>query len=431
MYRGIIKKYIPAALVAAAMALIPPPAANAAVPPQQEYWQLLVSRYQASSENYAEPLLEEFVVFRALYPRTVHGDSLAWMSGTLYEHRKNKPLALASYLKLLYVYPQSPLIRQAQERLDPLASSRRRGITALFADDKLEVLQDYVLRILERGVETEGGERGYFDFLLLLADASVKDLASYLVDQGRHYLYRAGYSWRADRVCVIIGDMQQLQKKWRSALLAYRSAAIVDPFGEAVGLALLRAGEVYLGPLKNYEMARTTLGEVVERYPAAMDAARASLLLAEVDLAEKSYEQAIVQLEDTAVRFPYPEIRIEAWEKAAWVYLKHLEDPQKAAAFYERIVQEHPEQTRSAEALIHLGKLHEERTGDMARAVQAYRKLAELFPENPLAPRYLYRAGELAEDKLKDSELAAEIYSQAAAGYPESDEGKKARKKLN
>ena len=32
----------------------------AAIPREQDFWQLLTSRYQASSENYAEPLLEEF-----------------------------------------------------------------------------------------------------------------------------------------------------------------------------------------------------------------------------------------------------------------------------------------------------------------------------------------------------------------------------------
>jgi TolA-binding protein len=150
-----------------------------------------------------------------------------------------------------------------------------------------------------------------------------------------------------------------------------------------------------------------------------------------VEQAEEKYEQAVVRLEDTAARFPFPEIRIEAWEKAAVVYLERMEDAQRAASLYERIVEEHPDQVRAAEALIALGRLHEDHTDEIPRAVEAYRKLAELFPESQLTPRYLYRAGELAEGRLKDAETAREIYTRLADGYPETDEGKSARKKLN
>ncbi len=422
---------IPLILCALTVTLAAPPQLGAAIPPEQEYWQLISSRYGASSENYAEPLLEELAVFESLYPRSSHGDSIALMSGVMYEHLKNQPLALASYLKLLYVYPQSPLAATARGKLETLAGNRRRGITALFSDKDLEVLQDHVQRMLKQDAETQGGEQGCFDFLLLLADAGVKDMAAYTVAQARHYLYRADYSWRADRVCVIIGDMQKVLRKWRSALLAYRSAAIVDPQGESVGMALFNAGTVYLRPLKNFEMSRRTFGEIIEQFPASMDAARAALMIAEVDLEQERPEQAIIQLEDTAARFPFPEIKIEAWEKAAWVYEHKLDDSAKGAGYLEKIAAEFPEQTRTAEVLIKLGRIYEDRTAETAKAIDTFIRLADLFPENPLVPRYLYRAGELAEKKLKDQEQAATIYKRLATAYPETDEGKKAGKKIN
>ncbi len=422
---------IPAVLCTLALAFAIPPQLGAVSPPEQEYWQLLSSRYQASSENYAEPLLEELAVFESLYPRSAHGDSVAWMRGVMHEHRKNQALALASYLKLLYVFPQSHLAAPTRGRLNALAENRKRGITALFTDDELEVLKDHVQRMLSQATETQGGERGYFDFLLLLADAKVKGLAGYTVAQARHYLYRADYSWRADRVCVIIGDMQRTLRKWRSALLAYRTAQIAAPLGESVPLALLSAGTVYLRPLKNFEMSRRTFEEVIEQFPASMDAARASLMIAEVDLDEEKPEQAIIRLEDTATRFPYPEIKIEAWEKAAWVYEHKLEDPALGAGYLEKIVAEFPGQIKTAEMLIKLGRVREDKLRDHAGAIKAYMRLAELFSENPLTPRYLFRAAELAEGKLKDKEQAAAIYKRLADNYPETEEGKEAGKKIS
>jgi len=84
-----------------------PTIAQGALPPENAYWELLRSRYTASSENYADALLEEFGVFRGLYPRSGKSDSLEYLRATLFEQKKMEAAALASYLKLVYVYPSS------------------------------------------------------------------------------------------------------------------------------------------------------------------------------------------------------------------------------------------------------------------------------------------------------------------------------------
>ncbi|MFH1070888.1 MAG: tetratricopeptide repeat protein [Candidatus Glassbacteria bacterium] len=417
-------------VITVAAVLAAPAILAATYPPEAEYWQLLRSRYEASSENYAEALLEEFPVFEGLYPNFAGNDSLTYLKATLYEIRKDEPAALATYLKLLHVYPASPLAGPAREKLKALAESRKRGITAIFTDDSYELLKTHVLRLLAENRTFAGGQQGYFDFLQLAADAGNKELAAYLIADCRHYLYRANYDYRAAEVCVIMGDMQQLLTRWRNALLAYHTAEILEPYGKTVGPALLKAGQVYLGPLKNYEMARRTFGEVIAKQPAELSAARASVLVSEVDEAEQNYGQAVIQLEDTAKRFPFPEIQMDAYGRIARLYLDNLADVDKALGFYERIVSEFPGEPRTAEVLERIGKVHESRTKNYAAAVEAYSRVAEMFPESPLAPSCLFRAGELAEDRLKDRGRATALFQKAASGYPESEAGKKAAKKL-
>jgi len=227
-----------------------------------------------------------------------------------------------------------------------------------------------------------------------------------------------------------MGNMYRMEKKWRNALLAYRTAEVIKPYGDGVGEALLGAAEVYLRELENYEMARRVYLEVIDKFPAELVAGRASVLISEVDEAEENYNQAVVQLEDTAKRFPFVEIRTECYGRIGRIYLDYLNNTQKSLEFYERVVSEFPGETRAAEVLIKIGGIHEEKTKNYADAIRAYRRIAELFPDSPLAPRYLYQAGELAEDKIKDDELARSVYRQLAENYPLTDFGEKASKKL-
>ena len=424
------RRTIPLLLCSCVLALVCPSQARSAIPPEHAYWQLLKSRYQASSENYATALTEEFEVFRSLYPHSAKSDSLEYLAAAVYEHRKDEAAAIASLLKLAFVYPSSPLILQARESLKRLAESKKRGITAIFSDNNLDLLKRHVLKVVDEGQRFPGGEQGYLDWLQLMADARIDGLSRYLINECRHYLYRLDYDLEPDRVCLIMGNMYRMEKKWRNALIAYRTAELIKPYGDGVGEALLAAAEVYLRELKNYEMARRVYSEVIEKFPAEVIAGRASILISEVDEAEESYPQAVVQLEDTAKRFPFAEIRMECYERIGRIYLDRLNNSDKALEFYERLVSEYPGEIRAAEVLIKIGGIHEEKTKNYAGAVAAYRRIAELFPDNPLAPRYLYRAGELAEDKIKDKALARSIYTQLAENYPRTDSGEKASKKI-
>ena len=407
-----------------------PTGAQSAMPREQDYWKLLRNKFEHSAQLYAGALLEEFGIFRDLYPGCEKADSLEYLVALLYESEKMEARAIANFLKILYLYPASPLKPEVLQNLKRLAERRPKGIKAIFADDNLNLLKTHVLKVVEDSPTFAGGAAGYLDFLQLVADTRIKDLARYTIHECEHYLYSLGYDLQADRVMLIRGDMYRLLKQWRSAILSYRTAELLNPYGEAIPQALINIGNVYFRRLENNKLARLVFQETIDKFPADPEAARASILIAEIDQAEGNYAQAVVQLEDTAKRFPFPEMRMEAYARIGKIYLDHLEDPEKAVAFYERVVSEFPQEIQAAEALIAIGGIHEKKTKDYAAAVEAYSRLAELFPGNPLAPRYLLAAAELAEEKLKDPDLALTLYEQLAKGYPETDPGKKAAKAL-
>jgi len=412
--------------LAAVLLLIALTSVSAALPDENAYFDLLKEKYQTDLESYGEALIDELTIFRDIYPRSAKMDSVEFFLADLYEKNKFEPAALAGYLKIVFVYPSSPLIPACLINLQRLAGARKGGITSLFGDDELKALKGFVLKILEDELTSRGGQNGNLEFIQVLADAAVSSLATYTANECRHYLYRLGYREQADRVTVIRGDMHRLRREWRRAILAYRTVPLIAPYGEAVAESMLKRGDIYFRELDNPLMASSIYRSVLDKYPASLEAARASVYLAEVEESEKNYARAVLQLEDTAKRFPFSEIRMDCYRRIARLYTERLDDPQKAVLFYERHVSEYPEDLRSAELLIKIGELHEKKMKNYADAVGAYRRLVELFPDNADGPEYLLRAADLADTRLNDAELAATLYRQLTRDYPESDQGKKA-----
>ncbi|MBN2288481.1 MAG: tetratricopeptide repeat protein [Candidatus Glassbacteria bacterium] len=402
----------------------------AALPEETGYFQLLKEKYQSDPVSYAAALTDELSIFRDIYPGSVKMDSVEFFLADLYDKNRNEAAALATYLKIVFVYPSSPLIPPCLLNLQRLAGARKDGITSLFADDELKALKGFVLKILEDELTSGGGQAGYLEFIRVLSDAAVVSLAQYTINECRHYLYRLGYEEQADRVAVIRGDMHCLRKEWRRAIVAYRTVPLIAPYGDAVAESILKTGDIYFRRLEDFRMASDIYRSVIEQYPSSIEAARASVYLAEVDEAQKNYARAVLQLEDTAKRFPFPEIRMDSYARIARLFLERQDNTEKAILFYERHVSEYPEDPRSAEILIRIGDLYEKKTKDYSGAIGAYRRLAELFPAKPTGPVYLLRAAELADTRLNDPVLAAALYEQLARDYPKSEEGKKAAETL-
>ena len=415
----------------AALVLIVLANVSAALPDEISYFNLLKEKYILDPESYGESLIDEFAIFRDLYPRSAKIDSAEFYLADLYEKNKFEAAALANYLKIVYIYPSSPLIPACLLNLQRLATARKGRITSLFADNKFKALKGFVLKILEDELTSSGGQRDYLEFIRVLADAAVEPLAIYTINECRHYLYGLGYEEQSDRVMVICGDMHRLRNKWYRAILAYRTVPLIAPYGEAVAESMLKTGSIHFRELKNYQMASSIYRSILEKYPASIEAARASVYLAEVEEALKNYAQAVLQLEDTAKRFPFPEIRMDCYARIARLYLERMNEVNKAILFLERHVSEFPEDLRSAEMLKKIGELQEKELKNYVDAIGAYRRLVELFPANPASPEYLLRAAALADTRLNDPVLAVALYQQLTRDYPETDEGKKASDILN
>ena len=78
---------------------------------------------------------------------------------------------------------------QCRQHLKVLGESRKRGITSIFADGNLNLIKNHAVKIANGKMAFAGGVRGYLDFLQLIADAKVKDMAEYMAKECEHYIF--------------------------------------------------------------------------------------------------------------------------------------------------------------------------------------------------------------------------------------------------
>ena len=264
----------------------------------------------------------------------------------------------------------------------------------------------------------------------MLSDAGVAELGNFIDREAKHYLYVLDGRLKAGKVALIRGKALGADNKWRAAILAWQTVPLLEPYSPVEAESVLRIGDAYFMHLEYNQLALRNYEDVIKRFPADIEAARASMRIAEMRIKEEKYAEAALQYEDTSKRFPFPEIRMECYLDLYKLYDNQLKDPKKAAVYLERHVSEFPEEQRTADVLIMLGEHYESRTKNYSEAAGAYRRLAELFPGHDKAAEYLYKAGELAEKKINDTTLAKSIYQQIREGYPESSEAKKAADRL-
>ena len=401
------------------------------VPTEDSFYNLLSERYHQGTELSGESaLLDEFLDFRSLYPMSAKLDSVEYFMADLYEKTNHPAEALATYLKIVYVHNYSPLVPLALENLQRLARSEQKGIRSLFSDDKMKTLKQFVIDILDNEPSFGRGEQAYVEFLQVLSDAGVGELGNYIDREAKAYLYELDGRFEAGKVALIRGKALGADNKWRAAVIAWQTVPLLEPYSPIEAEAVLRTGDAYFMHLEYNQLALRNYEDVIKRFPADIEAARASMRIAEMRVRDEKYPEAALQYEDTAKRFPFPEIRMECYLELFKLYNDQLKDPQKAAGYLERHVSEFPEEQRTADVLIMLGGHYESRTKNYSEAAGAYRRLAELFPGHEKAAEYLYKAGELAEKKMNDKTLAKSIFQQIREGYPESGEAKKAADRL-
>jgi tol-pal system protein YbgF len=101
--------------------------------------------------------------------------------------------------------------------------------------------------------------------------------------------------------------------------------------------------------------------------------------------------------------------------------------PATARIAFRRVLDDHGESARAADALYWIGESFRAEAPDSA--VAAFESVVERFPNSPRAPMALYKIG-LDAERRGDDAAARLAFQRVVAGYPRSDEADLARDKL-
>ena len=99
--------------------------------------------------------------------------------------------------------------------------------------------------------------------------------------------------------------------------------------------------------------------------------------------------------------------RVRLYRRMANITFHELNRPQEAQAFFEGILENHPEDAESLDALEKIFSV----TNDWENLLKIYRKRVDLEDDPQIKVEILFKAGVIEEEKLENMDGAAEVYA--------------------
>ena len=119
--------------------------------------------------------------------------------------------------------------------------------------------------------------------------------------------------------------------------------------------------------------------------------------------------------------------RVRLNRRMANITFHDLNKPEDAKGFYENILEKHPEDAESLDALEQIFSV----TKDWENLLKIYQKRAELEDDTEKKLSFLFKAGSIEEDKLENLEGAATVYRAIVELQPESMRALRSLERIN
>jgi len=250
-----------------------------------------------------DALIPEIDLFLQLFPEHPGAPQLSQWMGDMYEETKDYWLALASYLRIIHMYPDS----------DPVPSST------------------------VKAADLYGGKLKKYKHAI----AMYKDVLKSQADS----LLRAEAQWNLARIT------EKKLLNYSSASKEYQNLADHFLFSPNVPEALMRKANLQVTRLKQYEGSITTYRFVAARFSQDRRAPEALSKAGEVyEKKMKDYEKAIQIYIELSDKFTENSVAVEKLFDAAELAEKKLKDKDRAIELYQKVIDTYPKEGEAKRA---------------------------------------------------------------------------------
>lgn len=237
------------------------------------------------------------------------------------------------------------------------------------------------------------------------------------------FLDSHGDSALARAVHAALGESRFAQDRHDQAIEAFRAALASGAEGAVA--AQCRAGlAVSLAADGKLTEARDHLSLLRSDHPQHWDLAPTAYRVAELAYAAGARDVAAELFAEVAERASSPHLAAKALAGLAWARLRQ-EDLAGSAEAFEKLLEDHPDDPRAAEAGLLRAQILERR-GEHDAALATYRRLREELAGEEVLPKALYLAARL-HDRLQQASEARPLYERLIKEYPQHEHTASAR----
>ncbi|HPG38014.1 MAG TPA: tetratricopeptide repeat protein [bacterium] len=387
----------------------------------QSYFTYLQELYKRNDKQVTNFIITEMNCFLRMYPEDTNAARVLAMQDTLFERNGKKNESFACTLKMLFLYPQSPLCANCNANLQKL----------YLTDKNILEKKELITNSLLTGPTDVLRQNRYYNYLHLLHGLKMEKLYEWTQTEIQNFVQLFPADTRLDQILAWSAELYGLSGNKNEAVDTYLKITIFYPKSLLLPQVMYERGLLYNDKLNNPEAAVAAMTALVEKYPQSDYAANALLQSATLKKDKlKDYNGAIADYRQFINLYPAHDKVMEALWNIAQIYHKNLKDYNLAISAYNEVVTKYNTFVTGVNALEEIADIYEKTLRDIPNAVKALVQISELHPTFEKSPDYLFEAASLCEKELKDLPRAKEYYELFLKKYPNHKKAKDATRQI-
>ncbi len=390
----------------------------------QEWFTFLQQKYFENEHGrYNDFLIQELNRYLDTISAPGQQDHVLYMLSNVYLSKGDTLACLYTEIKLLSLYPSSPLNKQMQNNI--------RSLLKQAGNIELSQVQPQVFQGIQSIVPSSETEEGWFSFLSFIHRLSLKSFRPFFKSDLNRYFTRYGTNGEyTDIMWYWLSEIYRQQKKCGSAKAYLQEILKFFPQTRLQAEVYYTLGTINYHCLSLFPEAQNDFLQVIDNFPRSGYAARSQFYLAEM-LADSMHneQEAIANYQLFIDAFGRDSLVTEAALRLARL-LEKKKKYTEALTAYMKIVEKNQQPEAVHQAFLSIAELYKTALHQRERHAATLLMMVNRFPEDSLAAHYLLEAG-LEYKKLHNIKKARQIFGLLVARYPMTSEEAKAKEELN
>lgn len=388
---------------------------------EQKAFSYLESTYNAHDKYLLDVLITELTHYLKVFPNSPNAPRAQQMLAQVYSEKRKKDETIASYLKMVCLYPDIANIAGNTDELRQLVSNERS-----YQDKK-----DYLLSVIDQNAPKRPLGDSYYHYLSILAELDQSGLRDWTLDECRTFHLQFADDARNEQVVRWMADTYLAKRDYREALAMLSKFEFLYPDNPLIPSVQYRKASIAYENLRDHDKAMEILNGVIANH--AGDPVIAEALYLRGDLFSgklKHYQDAIADYRRLVDNYPDNPRVIESLERMADIHKKDLRDYPATITVLNEIVEKTNDENKAIVALEEIASLYEKQLNNYEATLETYTRIADLYPTYDKAPDRLIDAGQICERQLNDYQKAIDYYQMVLDKFPAHKKAEDARKKM-